>query len=547
MKHSLLIEKPKMALSKNNRNLGKLGESLLTTLTAEVGITANKAFEDETGWDFLLELPMEKSPETGTPLDLLPAPVSCLIQVKATDNFKKPIQVKLSNWLRMINSPQPYFFLILDFAGENICNKAFLVHCGFATIEKVLKKCRKISNSDEPALLNKLKQSIQIEEKDSLETVTGGALISKILQHIGSDFHEYSKNKLKFFRSAGYEKLKSSFQMQVNKPDQFDCAHDYIVDFAIGRIAELPFQNLKITEVRFGIPSKQPCIDAKEPGVMTIVKKAGKKNATVFLGSINGKNSLQLEMEIFIPTILPMNFPKLRLRLATAFIEILLPYKNDSTPEFKFHYPACSEKTSIRELASVARLVNFLKKLPQTKAISFQVEYDSYCLTSGKICFPGLFSESERRTAKVICAAAEIADFSKVSLDTETSINQIIEQENIMNLVHSAIQGYFGILRIEFSIKKEELEQGKSFLIPFVQEITIGNYRLIYSLAIFGQSKFDDISDEMARVTIFPCEGFVFKSSKFAVNKIPEFSIKDYKNEIFDRFKNSHVVVFLED
>lgn len=48
-------------MCKNDRDLGKLGESFLSKLAAEVGIIANKASEDETDWDFLLEFPMDKS------------------------------------------------------------------------------------------------------------------------------------------------------------------------------------------------------------------------------------------------------------------------------------------------------------------------------------------------------------------------------------------------------------------------------------------------------------------------------------------------------
>lgn len=536
-----------MSLSKIDRDLGKLGESFLTKLTAEVGITTNKAFEDKTGWDFLLEFPMEKSPVKGISLDLFPAPVSCLIQVKATDNCKKPIQVKLSNWLRMIKSPQPYFFLILDFARKNNCNKAFLVHCGFDTIEKVLKKCRKISNSDEPADLNKLTLAIHLEDNDLLESVNGIALKNKILQNIGPDLHEYTNRKLKFLKSVGYDKLKNKFQIQFDNPGQFISIHDYLVDFAIGKIAELPFQNLKVNEVRFGIPSKQFLVDSKEPGIMTIIRKPGENKATILLVSIDGKNSLRLEMEIFIPDILPMNFPKLRVRLAAAFIEILIPYKNDSSPEFKFHYPAYSEKTNIKELEKVARLISFLNELHQTKALSFRAEYDGNCLSSGIISFNGAISDKDKCIAKALGATALIAEYCKIGLEEETSIEQVMQQENTIDLICSAIKNKFGCLRIEFSLKKKELIQEKSFLIPIVQEIFLGDFRLIFSLAIFGNAELEDIPDDMARVTISQCEGFIFNHYKYTDKAVPEFSIVDCKKEIYNRFKESHIVVFLED
>lgn len=197
----------------------------------------------------------------------------------------------------MVKSAEPCFFLVLDFSGENHCNKAFLVHCGFSIIEKILKKCREISNSAKPVILNKIKPTIPIDGTDLLDSADGNALKNRILQHIGSDLHEYSKRKLEFLKSVGYEKLKNAFQIQFDKPNKPASVYDFLVDFALGREKELAFHKFTVKEVRFGIPSKLPLVDVNEAGKMVFLEKRAAK-AVLVLSSADSLSSVQIQMPI---------------------------------------------------------------------------------------------------------------------------------------------------------------------------------------------------------------------------------------------------------
>src|SRR4051812_46018123 len=120
------------------RHLGRLGETTLEQWCAQVGISANRAHEDRTGWDFLLEFPRVHA-AASMPLDKAHEPWQCLVQVKATDGARKSRAVKLSNWLRLTKTPLPSFFLILEFDGGNSCTAAYLVHLDKAWVEVVLR------------------------------------------------------------------------------------------------------------------------------------------------------------------------------------------------------------------------------------------------------------------------------------------------------------------------------------------------------------------------------------------------------------------------
>jgi hypothetical protein len=73
--------------SEDMRDLGDLGESVLRQWTAQLGVKTNKSQDkDATGWDFILEWPFHYAQDIkNIPLDRLPTPLKCLVQVKATD------------------------------------------------------------------------------------------------------------------------------------------------------------------------------------------------------------------------------------------------------------------------------------------------------------------------------------------------------------------------------------------------------------------------------------------------------------------------------
>lgn len=96
------------------RDLGQLGESTLTGWAAARSITAQRATNDRSGWDYLLEFPSRCDDKSPASRDREPASFSCLVQVKATSTGRLNRPVKLVNWHRLIKNPLPAFFLIVS-------------------------------------------------------------------------------------------------------------------------------------------------------------------------------------------------------------------------------------------------------------------------------------------------------------------------------------------------------------------------------------------------------------------------------------------------
>lgn len=127
----------------DERNVGDIGEDFLRTCCSQKRIDVTPPGKDRNGWDFLLEFP--PSHDESVPLDLQDSRLRCWVQVKATDNRKKRIPIKLSNWVNLAkNNFEPAFFLICELDKQISCQRAYLVHVEKMYIRRVLMKLREL-------------------------------------------------------------------------------------------------------------------------------------------------------------------------------------------------------------------------------------------------------------------------------------------------------------------------------------------------------------------------------------------------------------------
>src|SRR5260370_1345404 len=128
------------------RNLGGKGGSTLNDWAQDQGIIAQKVHDDRTGWDFLLEFEIEpKLGPGGTQLamDRCHAPLSCLVQVKATTAGMASRAVSWKNCLRLAKSQLAAFLLLLRFGRGKAPKAAFLVPIDEAWVRRILERIRK--------------------------------------------------------------------------------------------------------------------------------------------------------------------------------------------------------------------------------------------------------------------------------------------------------------------------------------------------------------------------------------------------------------------
>lgn len=82
------------------RDIGRMGERFFGIWCDSVNLTANSSNVDKTGWDFIVEFPSKS--DKMLPIDMIPTPIECKVQVKSTDHRKGGVPITISNLKRFV-------------------------------------------------------------------------------------------------------------------------------------------------------------------------------------------------------------------------------------------------------------------------------------------------------------------------------------------------------------------------------------------------------------------------------------------------------------
>ena len=99
-----------MDMNKPIKNLGRWAEDQFAAFCSEAGVAANRSQVDETGWDFLLELPAPRA--KFAPPDLQRIETTARAQVKSRLKGALSTDFKLSNARRFAALPEPCFVIL---------------------------------------------------------------------------------------------------------------------------------------------------------------------------------------------------------------------------------------------------------------------------------------------------------------------------------------------------------------------------------------------------------------------------------------------------
>jgi len=527
-----------------NRSLSILGESTLEVWAAQVGVTANKVQCDETGWDYFLEFPLIAD-NSLKPLDSTENPISCFVQVKSTDDRNVPVKIKLSNWLRMILSPQPYFVLILDFSHSDSCSHASLVHCGFNIIKMVLKKCREIdSKTHKP--INQIMLEVPISASDSLSTNNGTGLKLGILKAVGTSFEKYVTEKAEFRKNVGYEKVNTTFSVEIQRPSDYQSIYEYLMDFALRRIQEVEFKSIVVKDIRFGIEAKIPVAISASGGKMVHTNNSPDGKGSIRL-SDPSNYLIDIPLSMYVPKGFPIDFPKMQIRFSSRWIETIIPINKDTSPKINFSLPLSNESSPLQELSLVARLIAFLKDREPCEKLLLEVFTATNRLAIGEVSFNVQFSDLVKNVTQAILNAYRIVEYCILDKNESVFIFQLYDQFITLKLIREAIDNIHSSLLISFNGMKNDFDFSKTFVIPEIQKVTIGSQDIVFSLAIFGRpGKIEPISKDRVHVEMFPCNSRVFKFNVLTAENRGILKIEALKEEIAKHFEDTHNILFLE-
>lgn len=299
---------PDYARIKRINKIGKLGEKRFSSLATEADLIVNRSEEDEAGWDFFVE----PTPESASP-SLPPAPVhseffsfQAKVQVKSTDGTEGHVDVKLSNWLRMVESPLPAFFTILEFDGKNAPQRGFVVHVGGALIRKVLERAHRNAIEDQSPL-NRIKLRLSYSSEHQLDKLEGPALLSHLHKGMaegGTTWSGYSEWKRSLVNSAGFEGGNIQIKIQVpRQPDLPGDIEEILSDFETGLLPALPVERLEVYRTRFGMVDSDPYL-SRIKGVLEITGRPSHP-VSVEVRAVGTTTRCRFAAELYAPSKLP--------------------------------------------------------------------------------------------------------------------------------------------------------------------------------------------------------------------------------------------------
>ncbi|HCR4042791.1 TPA: hypothetical protein OOF41_000944 [Citrobacter freundii] len=237
------------------RDIGRMGENVFEYNCNSVGLVANGSKIDKTGWDFFVEFPLESSGIRN--FDQVKTPLSCRVQVKATDNRDKKISIKMSNLLTLAKSHTPAFIYFIEFDNTISPQNSYLVHLDSKLIDNILQKARKLSVTDCNPKLNKKTMTIHYnKDHHKLKDTTGESLKTALINSIGEDYDTYVKNKIKHLKKTGYEDGAASISFKLDSEENLQ----NLIESTLGGREKIRVSDFSVTETRFGIKSSTPTI-----------------------------------------------------------------------------------------------------------------------------------------------------------------------------------------------------------------------------------------------------------------------------------------------
>lgn len=473
----------------NTRDVGKMGEKTFELWTGHINASANKSGEDKTGWDYIVEFPLPRA-NVGSrplPLDKAPIPIKCLVQVKSTDDRKRRrVEVKLSNWVRLVKSALPAFFLVLEFDNQLDCQRAFFVHVDEALIRAVLKKLRKMKVDDESKLHEKV-MYLSYKKALLLSQLNGIAVKEAVQSFIGPDLDEYTRHKLDLVKNVGYENGAWAMKFVVKAPSGTITFEELLANFSIGLTPHLDVLRGEVQDIRFGIPAPAPTEVFDEGGVLKVDPVPAGKATLVFANPAIPRK-LRVECDVYVPQgfdhVLPQEHHKWR--YAAPFFDLITRPYTGGEGQMNFRFPRGDEENELQKLRTLSNIVLFLHRAPLEQTVLDILVNDLHIGGVRKTNFTEPIPVDIIKVAELIDFAWVVAKHFDL-YEAKVTLDSLIAQHSSFILLGSLLARQEAYIRITTWIDQPVVQDDLSFCVPYAQQVIIGSYVIIVGVAFTGR------------------------------------------------------------
>jgi hypothetical protein len=462
------------------RDVGAMGEAILRQWAAEAGLICNPVERDAAGWDFLIEFPPPQGP---VPLDKAPRPLQAFVQVKSSDRRGQVFRVKLDNWLRMVRTPLPAFFLLLEFDGKATPGRAFIQHVWQEEIRAVLKMLRELGAG--VAGLNKKSLSVTSARAEPLDEA-GAVSFAETIQRMVGDPDAYQTRKQKTVDTTGYEEFSGEASLKIQVPEAYRSKGflDLWIDLSLGLIPELTVAGAEMWDVRFGIRAPEPT-HTFTSGVL----KAGNRKPVVEgmleIANHDGSQAIRMAARGYAPAGLPRPTPLDRLKFlieAEGLTLVITPGSHQG--EFKLNIPGAGKPKLLRELVPAADLISFLARNTEKGEALARITLDTKPL--GTVMLGGVsVSQHHRQWAELVRKAWAVVKVFDLHEGAYVSSDYLLGQKPSIELMDAAFRGETLDARISFGAAELSLPVT---CLPSVLHVRLEDTFLLTACAFFGQA-----------------------------------------------------------
>jgi hypothetical protein len=473
------------------RNLGKLGESVLRNWGAQAGLIVNSsADQDETGWDFIVEWPLDHATDGAVTLllDQAPSPLQCLFQVKSTDTLRRRCSIKLTNWWRFIHSPLPTFFLVLEFDGRDTCQRGYLVHLGEEHIERVLRRVRELSVTHPEENLREHTIDLTWGEDDQITMLDGQGLVSAVGAYTADGLQEYLQRKRAFLTSVGYESATRKLKIKPRVPDTWSGTVDQmLVEFGLGLIPHLELEAGEIIDLRFGIPRVMP-EPLSEGTRLQIVQQIPSGRGRIRLGVPDSDDHVELHADVFLPrgVIVPQKL--LKARYSMPFVDVVFGLSATRKINFKLKLPRIPEPYHLADYQPAAEIILLFHRAVELKSgrIEVQMFFENTRIGSGKLLDIVTPPHPLVEWAARVKNAWVIARHFEIERDVVVSAADLVRHRRQLHLISSVLGSAPLWLEVGFTLNEAEVDSSLPWCFPMAATVQLGQYYVQVSFILVG-------------------------------------------------------------
>lgn len=464
-------------------------------------------------------------------MDIRPPEISCKIQVKSTDKrIGKIKDIKLSNWERLVKSPLPSFFVVIEFDGKVDAQRAYLVHVGEYWIGKILEKLRELEDKTGKPL-HKCTMQLTYSESDKIDSPNGKALEDAIRKHIGDDPQAYFMKKCEWINNVGYDEYRSKVHFTLPKMS-YASIMETLVDFGIGVTKEINLDSLSVEEVRFGIPrSLHPDIEPVNPKI-TVGEVPPAGEADVVITGEEGSILFQDSFTYYSPgSLFPfIPFEYWKLRFSSEIMAFILSMK-DNRVNMNLNLFQSDNRIRISKLSKAA---NFIRHSAISENVTFKMELTinnrTLELNIHSSDFPPINDQLNKILSIIETAGVVFSGFDQFA-DIEVTPTELMSQ-SIPLMMMKGFLDEEQVAHISSIIDSKEDIDLTSLAFINCLYAAFGKKVFVLSGYILGQGKIN-AEDEGFRVTIENGMGRCIKKRLMSKNTFKKFFMDNLADESF--------------